>query len=193
LESQTDWAGNRMDGAPLDLSPYFEDLESYDLLHWVGHVCEMVGLLIESEGPAAALGDFVEIETSAGNRIRCQVVGFRDGRVLSLPLDEPVGLQLGNRVITRKHDAQIGVSSDLLGRVIDGFGKPIDGAEPIRAEAFPPIRSSGRTACARSTPASASSIRSFPSASDNAWDSSAEAALEKARSSARCAATTPRM
>lgn len=136
MESQTDLAGNRMDPLPLDLSPYFEDLESYDLLHWVGHVCEMVGLLIESEGPAAALGDFVEIETGAGNRIRCQVVGFRDGRVLSLPLDEPVGLQLGNRVITRKHDAQIGVSSDLLGRVIDGFGKPIDGAEPIRAEAF---------------------------------------------------------
>lgn len=130
------WDAKDADSKPLNLNPYFLDLESHDLLHWVGHVREMVGLLIESDGPSAAVGDFCEIQTNAGNRIRCQVVGFRDGRVLSMPLDEPVGLQLGNRIVARKQAAQIGISEALLGRVIDGFGRPIDGGETIRPDAF---------------------------------------------------------
>lgn len=136
MELLTALAADPINGPPLDLTPYFGDLEAHDLLHWVGHVREMVGLLIESDGPCAALGDFCEIQTNSGGRIRTQVVGFRDGRVLSLPLDEPIGLQLGNRVVTRKQAAQIGVSTGLLGRVIDGFGKPIDGGEPVRADAY---------------------------------------------------------
>ena len=62
---------------------------------WSGTVTQFVGLLIESQGPEAAIGDFCEIRTNS-RLIRTQVIGFRDGRVLSMPLEETDGLQLGD-------------------------------------------------------------------------------------------------
>jgi FliI/YscN family ATPase len=59
------------------------------------------------------------------------VIGFRDGRVLSMPLEEIDGLQLGNPVIARSEDARVMVGPQLLGRVIDGFGLPMDGGPTI--------------------------------------------------------------
>src|SRR5208283_4093784 len=78
------------------------------------------------EGPVAAVGDFCEIQTSSGRLIRTQVIGFRDGRVLSMPLEETEGLHLGDRIIGRSGDARMRAGPGLLGRVIDGFGRPID-------------------------------------------------------------------
>jgi FliI/YscN family ATPase len=82
--------------------------------------------LIESRGPNAAIGDFCEIQTSGGRPIRTQVIGFRDGRVLSMPLEEVGGLQLGDPVLARSDDSRVQVGPGLLGRVLDGFGKPMD-------------------------------------------------------------------
>jgi flagellum-specific ATP synthase len=114
----------------ISLQPYFRDLEKIELLPWCGEVTATVGLLIESIGPAVAIGDFCEIE-SGGRRIRTQVIGFRNGRVLAMPLDEPDGLQLGAKVIARAQDARLEVGPGLLGRVLDGFGSPMDGGPPI--------------------------------------------------------------
>jgi FliI/YscN family ATPase len=93
---------------------------------------ELVGLIIESRGPVAGVGDFCEIRTRAGRFIRCQVVGFREGRVLSMPLEETDGLCLGDRIVARGGEAGVNVSPDLLGRVLDGFGNPIDGGPRVR-------------------------------------------------------------
>lgn len=98
-----------------------------------GTVVRTAGLLIESEGPAAAVGDFCEILTRAGGRIRTQVIGFRDGRILSMPLEETSGLQPGDRIVARPQAARLAVSPQLLGRVVDGFGQPMDGGPPIEA------------------------------------------------------------
>jgi flagellum-specific ATP synthase len=110
-----------------------------ELLPWVGEVTEMVGLLIASRGPVVSIGDFCEVRTSSGRSIRSQVIGFRNEQVLSLPLEEMDGLQLGDRVIARKNEALLRVGSQLLGRVLDGFGKPIDGGPPIQASAAYPL------------------------------------------------------
>jgi flagellum-specific ATP synthase len=115
----------------LSLTPYLHDLPQIDTLPWCGEVTATVGLLIESHGPAVAIGDFCEIFPANGERIRTQVVGFRNGRVLAMPLDEPDGLQLGSRVIARAQDARLAVGPALLGRVLDGFGQPMDGGPPI--------------------------------------------------------------
>jgi FliI/YscN family ATPase len=96
----------------------------------------VVGLLIESRGPATAVGELCEIETSAGTCIRSQVVGFRDGRVLLMPLEETSGIQLGSKVIARGEASKAAVSRQLLGRVLDAFGDPLDGGPRIEAEAF---------------------------------------------------------
>jgi flagellum-specific ATP synthase len=115
----------------ISFEPYFADLDRIPSLTWSGHVTEVVGLLIESRGPNVAIGDFCEILTSGGRKIRTQVIGFRNGRVLSMPLEEIDGLQLGDAVSARSEDARVEVGPGLLGRVIDGFGKPIDGGPPI--------------------------------------------------------------
>ena len=113
-------------------------LAAVELLPWVGEVTEMVGLLIASRGPVASIGDFCEVRTSAGRSVRAQVVGFRNERVLSMPLEEIDGLQAGDRVIARKNESKLRVSPDLLGRVLDGFGRPIDGRPPIEgSETYP--------------------------------------------------------
>jgi len=121
------------------LSPYLKDLEQLDLLPWCGKVTATVGLLIESQGPAVAIGDFCQVFTSKDHSIRTQVIGFRNGRVLSMPIEEPEGLQLGSRVIARVQDARLAVGPGLLGRVLDGFGQPMDGGPPVEAEDSYPL------------------------------------------------------
>ncbi|HEY1341957.1 MAG TPA: flagellum-specific ATP synthase FliI, partial [Bryobacteraceae bacterium] len=118
----------------LSLEPYIAELERIPPYRWTGRVTEVVGLLIESRGPNVAIGDFCEVITAAGRPIRTQVIGFRDGRVLSMPLEEIDGLQLGDPVAARSQDARVPVGRGLLGRVIDGFGKPMDGGPEIEAE-----------------------------------------------------------
>jgi flagellum-specific ATP synthase len=122
----------------ISLAPCFEELDRIPAVRWNGQVTEVVGLAIESRGPTAAIGDFCEIRTSSGRRIRTQVIGFRKGRVLSMPLEEIDGLEMGSTVTARSEDARVGVGPALLGRVIDGFGKPIDGLGAIPlADAYP--------------------------------------------------------
>ena len=100
-----------------------------------GVVTEVIGLLIESKGPAVAIGDFCEISTSSGRAVRVQVIGFRNGHVLSMPLEETGGLQLGDRIVARSKDARITCGPGLLGRVLDGFGRPIDNGGPLETDA----------------------------------------------------------
>src|SRR5580693_455850 len=113
------------------LKDYVASLSTLETYRWAGRVCDLVGLLVESEGPAAAVGDFCEILTSGSRKdkrvLRAQVVGFRSGHVLLMPLEDTGGLQLGDTVVARPEAARVEVGSQLLGRVLDGFGKPMDG------------------------------------------------------------------
>jgi flagellum-specific ATP synthase len=115
----------------MNLKAYYEKLARVETCRWTGSVSELVGLLVESKGPESAMGDFCEIETRAGRVVRTQVIGFRDGRVLSMPLEETDGLQLGDPVVARREDSKMEAGPQLLGRVIDGFGKPLDGGPLI--------------------------------------------------------------
>ena len=125
----------------VSLAPYISDLDQMDLVPWSGEVTATAGLLVESQGPAAAVGDFCEISAGNGRTIRTQVIGFRNGRVLAMPLDEPDGLQLGSRVVARPQDARLAVGPGLLGRVLDGFGQPMDGGPAVAAETSYPLYS----------------------------------------------------
>ncbi len=115
---------------------YLEHVEKVQSGRWLGTVSEVVGLLIESRGPAAAVGDFCHIQTASGREIRTQVIGFRNGKVLSIPLEETDGLQLGDQVVANPADAKVEVGPNLLGRVLDGFGRPMDGGPPIQSKDF---------------------------------------------------------
>jgi FliI/YscN family ATPase len=123
----------------LDLRAWSAAVERADPIRASGEVVELVGLLVESRGPAASMGDFCEIRTSAGGVVRTQVVGFRNGRVLSMPLEETGGLRLGDEIVARGGESMVEVSPALRGRVIDGFGVPMDGGGRIQSPELRPL------------------------------------------------------
>src|SRR5437588_10688081 len=100
---------------PLRLDRYRADLARVDPLRWRGVVTDVTGLVIESQGPASAIGGFCEIQTARGRRVRTQVAGFRNGRILSIPLEEIDGLEPGDAIYARAEDARVDVGPDLLG------------------------------------------------------------------------------
>ena len=116
------------------LDRYIERVETIESWRWGGAVTQLIGLLVESKGPSAAIGDFLEIATSAGRIVRAQVIGFREGRVLSMPLEETDGLQPGDTIVSRREDALVEVGPQLLGRVVDGFGRPLDNLGALHGE-----------------------------------------------------------
>jgi flagellum-specific ATP synthase len=116
----------------IDLSRFAAILDRIDPVRSEGEVVQLVGLIVESRGPAAAIGDFCEIRTRTGRKIRTQVIGFRQGRVLSMPLEDTGGLSLGDRILARGGDAEVRVSRDLLGAVLDGFGERMDPGPAIQ-------------------------------------------------------------
>jgi FliI/YscN family ATPase len=120
----------------VNLAPFLQFMERADTALYSGVVTEVIGLLVESEGPSAAMDDVCEIYTAGGRVVRSQVIGFRNGRVLSMPLEETGGLQLGDRIVARGGAAQVGVGPALLGRVLDGFGNPIDGRPEPQVDAY---------------------------------------------------------
>lgn len=122
--------------ATLDLDRYFQQVRNTELLPWTGEVVELVGMLVASRGPAVAVGDFCEVRTSAGRRIRTQVIGFRNGQVLSMPLEEIDGIQLHDRIYARQDEARVAVGPGLVGRVVDGFGQPIDRKPALEPHAY---------------------------------------------------------
>jgi len=123
---------NRQDR--INLSAWVRYLDELETLRFTGEVVQVTGLLVETRGPASAVGDFCEICTATGRRISTQVVGFRNGLVLSMPLEEIEGVQLGDLVIARGAAARIGVGQDMLGRVLDGFGRPIDNGPELHPQ-----------------------------------------------------------
>jgi FliI/YscN family ATPase len=118
---------------PLDLSRFEAVLPDLDLMRWRGVITDVTGFVIESQGPSSPIGGFCEILTTNGRRIRTQVAGFRNGRILSIPLEEIDGLEPGDPIYARAEDAQVAVGPGLLGRVLDGFGRPMDDGPPIEA------------------------------------------------------------
>ena len=108
----------------------------------VGHVVRVSGLIIESEGPNLALGDVCEIHARRGEpAIHAEVVGFRDHRLLLMPLGETQHLRTGSEVIASAFAATAPVGKGLLGRTIDGLGQPMDGLGALVCERSPRLHS----------------------------------------------------
>lgn len=125
-----------MSAAWMDMARLERAIANSKPVRSIGTVTRTVGLLVESRGPAVGVGEFCEILTRAGTQIRTQVIGFRDGQVLSMPLEEVAGLQLGDTIVARAGESRVAVSDGLVGRVLDGFGRPMDGGPPVEASAW---------------------------------------------------------
>lgn len=119
---------------PVDLEKYNAVISSVDPVTLSGCVRQVIGLVIESDGPTVSIGETCLIENGSGTQsVRCEVVGFRDKKVLLMPLGEISGISPGCRVIAAREQFTVNVGHELLGRVINGLGQPIDGKGPIHA------------------------------------------------------------
>jgi flagellum-specific ATP synthase len=120
-----------------DVLPPIDDLKKRvmetDITRVNGRVEQVVGLVIESSGPSASVGEacYVSAADGSGDPVLTEVVGFRQHRMLLMPLGEMRGLGPGSEVIRTGEPFKIPVGDELLGRVIDGMGKPLDGKGPL--------------------------------------------------------------
>lgn len=120
---------------PQILSAYFQHLDASSSLRWRGKVVQVVGQLVESEGPFCTVGEACEIIDSNGRHWPGEIVGFRGHTVLSMALRRPTGIRYGDQVVAWGRRPTLRVSEQLLGRVLDGAGIPIDGrAAPVCRE-----------------------------------------------------------
>ncbi|SHJ91783.1 flagellar protein export ATPase FliI [Paramaledivibacter caminithermalis] len=110
------------------LKKYFDALDNSNLIKYSGKVSKLVGLTIESLGPAVEIGEVCYIyPLKEGSPIKAEVVGFKDEIVLLMPLGDMNGIGPGSRVVATGHSLQVNVGQHLLGRILDGLGNPIDG------------------------------------------------------------------
>ncbi len=99
-----------------------------------GKLTRMVGLTLEAVGCRAAIGGRCDIITNAGNRIEAEVVGFSGESLYLMPTGDIRGLEQDARVVPTGRVCEALVGDALLGRVIDGAGRPLDGKGPIHTE-----------------------------------------------------------
>lgn len=110
---------------------YTNALGQAPLTRRMGRITRSQGLVLEANGPDAFLGEVCAIYSrSQGAPVLGEVVGIRDGRVLLMPYGELHGIGLGSEVIARGQALRIAAGVGYLGRVVDAFGKPIDGMAP---------------------------------------------------------------
>ena len=124
------------DAAPVSLSPRFErfrqQVRQTRAFENRGRVVQLIGLVIESEGPLAAVGDICRIDSGReDDETLAEVVGFRDHHLLLMPLGAVHGIQSGAEVVALGVPLRVPVGNALKGRVIDGLGKPLDDLGPI--------------------------------------------------------------
>lgn len=115
----------------LDLSQSLERARACRPLRHEGKVAQVIGLVVESFGPPASLGELAHIDCGSGRVVPAEVVGFREDRLLLMPLGAMEGIKPGSPVVATGRQLYVNVGSGLLGRVVDGLGNPIDGKGPI--------------------------------------------------------------
>jgi flagellum-specific ATP synthase len=124
-------------------SKYLEAAKEVDPIKCVGRVSKVQGLLIESRGPAAIIGEICRIESpKSGRQIQAEVTGLRDDTVQLMSFNEIDGIEVGNRVIASGSQLKIAVSSKLLGRVLDVLGNPMDGKGEVESNVYYPAAAS---------------------------------------------------
>ncbi|MDF1614666.1 FliI/YscN family ATPase [Desulfurivibrio alkaliphilus] len=124
----------------MDFSPVIAAARETSLFTVGGRVSQVIGMVIESEGPGIPVGSICEIDVFRGRaKVPAEVVGFREGKVLLMPLGEMRGVEPGGAIRLVEGAARVPVSQGLLGRIIDGLGQPMDGNGPLPAESFYPL------------------------------------------------------
>lgn len=123
----------------LDWQALHRAVETTEPFRYTGRVEEIVGLVIKSRGPCGPVGAVCHIEMSSKPAVPVEIVGFRHHHTLLMPHGEIRGIKPGSRVILDESEAVARVGPALLGRVIDGLGRPLDGQGPLKLKETWPL------------------------------------------------------
>ncbi len=115
------------------LKPYENWLRRCATLRWEGRVQQVLGNLIESAGPFCSVGESCEILSAQGRSYSGEIVGFRGSTILSMSVERPQGIRFGDRIVTWGTRPSLRVGAEMLGRVIDATGNPLDAMSEYRA------------------------------------------------------------
>jgi flagellum-specific ATP synthase len=133
------------EAAAFSADRYLAELRSSDLMRQNGKVRQVIGVVVESNGPSMSIGETAHISYKRNaDPVLAEAVGFRDRSVLLMPLGDLGGISLGSDVVALGKPLQVGLSRALLGRVLDGLGRPLDGkgrvagALPAQISGIPP-------------------------------------------------------
>jgi flagellum-specific ATP synthase len=100
-----------------------------------GSLTRMVGMTLEATGCQASVGDYCDVVTGDGHRVESEVVGFAGDRLFLMPTGDAQGLGPSARVIPRQGAGTVPVGHQMLGRIVDGAGEPLDGLGPLECDA----------------------------------------------------------
>ncbi len=126
----------------MPLASYFDKLGQTGTLRWTGRVLQVIGNVIESEGPFCSVGESCTVMSRDGRAYPGEIVGFRGNTMLSMTLERPQGIRYGDQVIAQGVHPSIRVGPGMLGRVVDATGGPLDGQPEYRAERTVPVEDS---------------------------------------------------
>lgn len=117
--------------AHINWDAYFDAVKRSRTIQLDGKVVEVVGLIAEGDGLGMSIGSLCRITNDHGDAIMAEVVGFKDQRVLLMPYGDMRGIRSGSRITLLDDQPKAEVGDALLGRVVDGMGRPIDHKGPI--------------------------------------------------------------
>ncbi len=123
----------------LKYSAYTEAIRSARALTYRGTVLDIIGLLIEASGPKAKMGEICKLVPDCGTPVLGEVVGFRDSRVLLMPFGDLDGIAPGSSVEATGRELEVPVGYEMLGRVTDALGFPIDQKPLWPVDAYYPV------------------------------------------------------
>lgn len=127
----------------IDFDIYRNTLNNIQGISYTGQVTQVIGLTIESLGPSVQIGEVCLLNNYNRTRtIKAEVVGFKNDRVLLMPLGDVQGIGPGSLVESTHSSLKVSVGEGLVGRILDGLGNPMDGKGPILDPKWVPIDNS---------------------------------------------------
>ena len=116
----------------LDFTGFREDIDKSDLFRYMGKIEKIVGMTIEASGPACSIGDVCRIfSKDMSSYIHAEVVGFNKSNILLMPYTEIEGIGPGSIVDNTGDKLNVKAGWELVGRIVDALGNPLDGGAPI--------------------------------------------------------------
>lgn len=124
----------------IDLTKYKNAIHDMNPVSYLGKISQIIGLTIESIGPQVSMGEICRIKGSDGQEVNAEVVGFKNSRVLLMPLGDMNGIGLGQEIMATGETLAVNVGMALQGRTLNGLGEPIDGLGPLMSETQYPVQ-----------------------------------------------------